>query len=57
MTNTGNFIGASLVELEVALRAVETIEQQSPAALTESECEESLAGELVRYVGHYGQLV
>lgn len=57
MTNTGHFVGASLVELEVALRAVEAIEEQSPTALAEREREESLAGELVRYVGHYRQLV
>lgn len=57
MTDTGHFVGASLVELEVALRAVEAVEQQSPTALTEGERKERLPSELVRYVGHYRELV
>jgi hypothetical protein len=57
MTDTGDFIGASLVELEVALRAVEAAEQQPATALTEREREECLARELVRDVRHNRQLV
>lgn len=57
VADTGHFVRASLVELEVALRAVEAVEQQPPAALAEGQREEGLPRELVRYVRHYRQLV
>lgn len=45
------------MELEVALGAVEAIEQQPPAALAEGQREERLPGELVGHVRHHWQLV
>lgn len=57
MAYAGNFNSAALMELEVALGAVEAIEQQPPAALAEGQREERLPGELVGHVRHHWQLV
>lgn len=47
MASTGHFISTSLMELEIALTAVEAIEQQSPTAFTECQREKGLPCELV----------